>query len=187
MTQIEALVEFFRWAMREGPWDGGDLDGGSVQDKAESLGLIVKTQYDAEKHGVQSDFERGDDWFEYAPGLLGLAQAPPEFWLLAGRIAGAELNLRNNYQQLGAGHPETIKAWNKLRDAGNAIRQIEDHVWDAALSVPSTDEKSPILNWKLDRPECPRCRGHGRVGIMACNDCGATGVVVSSTNQGGGK
>lgn len=65
----DALLEFFRWAMREGPWDGGDLDGGSVQDKAESLGLIVKTQYDAEKHGVQSEFETGDDWFEYAPDL----------------------------------------------------------------------------------------------------------------------
>jgi hypothetical protein len=65
----EKLLEFFKWAMREGPWDGGDLDGGSVQDKAEALGLIVKTQYNAEKHGVQSDFETGDDWFEYAPDL----------------------------------------------------------------------------------------------------------------------
>lgn len=64
-----ALLAFFQWAMREGPWDGGDLDGASIQDKAESLGLIVKTQYDAEKHGVQSDFEHGDDWFEYAPQL----------------------------------------------------------------------------------------------------------------------
>lgn len=26
------------------------------------------------------------------------------------------------------------------------------------------------------RPECPHCKGHGRVGIMACNPCGATGV-----------
>src|SRR4051812_13229803 len=33
------LGRFFRWAMREGPWEGGDLDGGSIQDKAESLGL----------------------------------------------------------------------------------------------------------------------------------------------------
>lgn len=65
----DALLAFFQWAMREGPWDGGDLDGASIQDKAESLGLIVKTQYDAEKHGVQSDFEHGDDWFEYAPQL----------------------------------------------------------------------------------------------------------------------
>ena len=65
----EALLTFFKWAMREGPWDGGDLDGGSVQDKAESLGLIVKTQYDAERHGIQSDFEHGDDWFEYKPDL----------------------------------------------------------------------------------------------------------------------
>jgi hypothetical protein len=74
MNAHEALLEFFRWAMREGPWDGGDLDGASIQDKAESLGLIVKTQYDAEKHGVQSDFEYGDDWFEYAPHIRDVAQ-----------------------------------------------------------------------------------------------------------------
>lgn len=66
----DALLAFFKWAMREGPWDGCDLDGAAVQDKAEALGLIVKTQYDAEKHGVQSDFEQGDDWFEYAPHIL---------------------------------------------------------------------------------------------------------------------
>ena len=72
MSEHEALLEFFRWAMREGPWDGCDLDGASVQDKAEALGLIVKTQYDAEKHGVQSDFESGDDWFEYAPHIKAL-------------------------------------------------------------------------------------------------------------------
>jgi hypothetical protein len=27
--------------------------------------------------------------------------------------------------------------------------------------------------------ECPSCKGHGRVGIMACNDCGATGRVAA--------
>jgi hypothetical protein len=73
----EALLEFFKWAMREGPWDGGDLDGASVQDKAESLGLIVKTQYDAEKHGIQSEFEDGDDWFEYAPHLRSDVSGAP--------------------------------------------------------------------------------------------------------------
>lgn len=71
---VEALIEFFKWSMRTGPWDGGDIDGASVQDRAQELGLIIKTQYDAEKHGVQSDFEHGDDWFEYSP-ILNLASA----------------------------------------------------------------------------------------------------------------
>jgi hypothetical protein len=65
-----ALVEFFKWAMREGPWEGGDLDGGSIQDKAESLGLIVKTKFDPEKHGTAyGDFSDGDDYYEFAPGV----------------------------------------------------------------------------------------------------------------------
>lgn len=73
------LVEFFKWAMREGPWEGGDLDGGSVQNKAESLGLIVKTQYDAAKHGPASDwmFEDGDDYYVFAPELASQPPAAP--------------------------------------------------------------------------------------------------------------
>jgi hypothetical protein len=65
---VPALVEFFKWAMREGPWEGGDLDGGSIQDKAESLGLIVKTKFDPDKHGG-ADFSEGDDYYEFAPGV----------------------------------------------------------------------------------------------------------------------
>lgn len=71
--------------------------------------------------------------------------------------------------------------------AGEILRNAYRKMVEVGSLVPSTDEKSPVLNWKLDRPECPRCRGHGRVDIMACNDCGATGVVVSSTSQGGDK
>jgi hypothetical protein len=68
--QQSALAEFFKWAMREGPWEGGDLEGGGIQDKAESLGLIVKTQFDPAKHGTAyGDFSEGDDYYEFAPGL----------------------------------------------------------------------------------------------------------------------
>lgn len=67
---VPALAEFFKWAMREGPWEGGDLDGGSIQDKAESLGLIVKTKFDPERHGTAyGDFSEGGDYYEFAPGV----------------------------------------------------------------------------------------------------------------------
>jgi hypothetical protein len=35
--------------------------------------------------------------------------------------------------------------------------------------------------------ECPRCKGMGRVGIMACNDCGATGQAPVSSKKCGEK
>lgn len=64
------LKEFLRWAMREGPWRGNDLDGGSVQTKAEALGLIVKVPYHPDKHGpTDEDVEPGDDWYALAPGI----------------------------------------------------------------------------------------------------------------------
>jgi len=68
MEQVDALKQFFRWAMQEGPFDGCDLDGGGVQDKAEALGLIVKAKYDPAIHGEQ-DIDPGDEIFVFAPGL----------------------------------------------------------------------------------------------------------------------
>lgn len=63
------LAEFARWALRDGSFSGHDLDGGSVQDKAEALGLIVKTKYDPAIHGDCDCCEAGDDWFVFAPLL----------------------------------------------------------------------------------------------------------------------
>jgi len=62
--QAKAAAEFVAWAMMEGPWSGGSIDGDVLQDKAEELGLIEKTQYDPEKHGPNDcDAEPGDDWY----------------------------------------------------------------------------------------------------------------------------
>lgn len=61
-------VEFTKWAIQDSAWQGGNLDGGAVQDKAEALGVIVKVPFDPAKH--KSDYaEAGDDWFEFAPNL----------------------------------------------------------------------------------------------------------------------
>lgn len=67
---VSQAAAFVAWAMREGSWDGGDLDGGALQDKAEELGLIIKTAYDPDIHGP-SDYgaEPGDDWFVLHPDI----------------------------------------------------------------------------------------------------------------------
>ncbi|MEH2508725.1 hypothetical protein V1291_000079 [Nitrobacteraceae bacterium AZCC 1564] len=73
---LSQAAKFIVWVMQEGPWSGGDLDGGSVQDKAESLGLLSKVKYDPELHG-ESDFsEPGDDWFVLRPEIVQLSKAP---------------------------------------------------------------------------------------------------------------
>lgn len=65
-----AAIAFVKWALREGAWQGCDLDGGAMQDKAEELGLIVKEPYDPEKHGPNDiDAEPGDDWYVFAPAI----------------------------------------------------------------------------------------------------------------------
>jgi hypothetical protein len=72
---VKNCVRFVQWALQEGPWSGGDLDGASVQDMAESMGLIVSVPYDPEKHGAYNEYgcDAGDPWFEFAPGLKAAA------------------------------------------------------------------------------------------------------------------
>lgn len=69
MSDINAAAkEFVRWAVREGAWNFTGLDGGSIQDKAESLGLLVKVAYDPAVHGIDgdaADAEPGDDWYMF--------------------------------------------------------------------------------------------------------------------------
>ena len=70
LAKAKSMAQFVRWAMQEGAWDGCDLDGGSIQEKALELGLIVQTTYDPEKHG-DADYcpEPGDEWYELAPEI----------------------------------------------------------------------------------------------------------------------
>jgi hypothetical protein len=68
--EIDALVKFARWAISEGSWQGNDLDGGSVQDMAEKLGLLTKTKYDPAIHSDSEGVcEPGDDWFVFSAAL----------------------------------------------------------------------------------------------------------------------
>ncbi len=66
-TEIERLRDFVAWALREGAWSGGDLNGGDIQDIAEQNGLIRKVPYDPDAHGPNDvDAEPGDDWYVLA-------------------------------------------------------------------------------------------------------------------------
>lgn len=56
---------FVKWCLMEGPWQGCDVDGGSMQDAALKFGIIKQVAYDPEKHGPSNyDEEPGDPWFE---------------------------------------------------------------------------------------------------------------------------
>ena len=68
-----ALATFLQWAMQEGPWLGGDLDGAATQDKAEALGLIVEVTYDPVVHG-ENEFDvcKGEPWFVLSPAVKQL-------------------------------------------------------------------------------------------------------------------
>ena len=69
MKPSAAMAQFVQWAMQEGPWEGCGLDGGSVQDKAHELGLIVSVPYDPKKHGEHTELESGDPYFILSPSV----------------------------------------------------------------------------------------------------------------------
>lgn len=124
-----------------------------------------------------------DDLIEdIADALLGVAQDVRETLEALSLWVQGE---RQHYRVAG-GMP--AGGFDNMTPIEVALAKVESEIDRRAASlVPSTYQQSPALNWSLDRPECPRCKGQGRVGMIACNDCGATGSVVTSTNQGGGK
>jgi len=65
----DAMVEFIRWAIQESAFAGCDLDGGSVQAKAEALGLIKSTRFDPAIHGEHPDAVYGDPWYVFCDEL----------------------------------------------------------------------------------------------------------------------
>lgn len=57
---------FARWAVQEGPWQGGHLDGGAVQEAAVRFGVIKEVKYDPAIHGENDcGVEPGDPWFVF--------------------------------------------------------------------------------------------------------------------------
>ena len=62
------LAEFARWVLETSTFDGSDLDGGDVQDKALECGVIVETNYDPAIHGETAicEVKPGDPWFVFS-------------------------------------------------------------------------------------------------------------------------
>lgn len=64
--QNTVLKQFARWVIGEACFEGCDLDGGTIQDKAAELGLISAVPYDPDKHRNVEDAEPGDDIYVYS-------------------------------------------------------------------------------------------------------------------------
>lgn len=82
IEQMRAQVEwaarcakFVIWAMNEGPWQGTDLPGDVIQDKAQEIGLISETKFDPEKHKAPDwvSPEAGESWFTIDQAIFSLA------------------------------------------------------------------------------------------------------------------
>lgn len=70
------LANFVRWCIEAGPFDGCDLDGGSIQDEAVKAGILIETKYDPEQHEAGSDCgaEEGDPWYVFSPEFSKLLE-----------------------------------------------------------------------------------------------------------------
>ena len=68
-AERDKLAEFARERIRDA-WDGCE-GGDEIQDRAQTLGLIVEEPggYDPEKHGRSCEAELGDQWFVFADWL----------------------------------------------------------------------------------------------------------------------
>lgn len=69
-AQPDPAAQFVMWALTEGSWQGTELDGGAIQDKAVELGLIIEDQYDPKRHPESDCVRPGDPWFIPSEALL---------------------------------------------------------------------------------------------------------------------
>jgi len=62
------LAEFAQWVIVNGSFEGCDIDGGSLQDKAIEYGILVQVPYDPEKHGRQyyGELDPGEPWYVFS-------------------------------------------------------------------------------------------------------------------------
>jgi hypothetical protein len=70
----DAVRRFARWCIQESAFEGGDLDGAQVQEKALELGLLKEVAFDPEKHDPTGSRETlwvdaGDPWFVFSDAL----------------------------------------------------------------------------------------------------------------------
>lgn len=92
----DAVIEFAKWVIQESVFDGCDLDGVTVQEKALELGLLTKTSYDPEKHGENEYAEPGGDWYVFSNLLTQTDPSPAPEAQLAARTGGVKpLDLSN--------------------------------------------------------------------------------------------
>lgn len=71
------LSEFTKWAIENSAFEGCDLNGADVQDKAVACGILEKTKYDPKKHGSSIDCcEPGDDWYVFTKEFCAAARKP---------------------------------------------------------------------------------------------------------------
>lgn len=66
IENVRVMSQFIRWAISQSSFMGGDLDGGSVQDKAESLGLLRREKCTKENFEQWID----SDWLEEGSDML---------------------------------------------------------------------------------------------------------------------
>ena len=97
-----------------GRWDGGD-----VQDYLHDHGILTVEKYDPEKHG-ESDCERGDDWYTFAPPSSPAPDPEPYGWILECHFEGDTwYPFVDGYEQSLEGAEESLEELVKVHGAEN--------------------------------------------------------------------
>ncbi len=103
------LVEFAKWAISEGPWEGCSLDGGEIQDKAVELGLLDSNIADAENKDVWEsidDIEEGDVYYTFSAPLSGVRVRSTAH--LAGSVPSRSDLRRRTFESIEPMHYEAL-------------------------------------------------------------------------------
>jgi hypothetical protein len=75
--EYSKLLLFFNWVMQEA-FEGHDLSGADVQERAIALGLAKGELYDPKVHGLATHCEEGDRWVRLLVERYGVPPLPPD-------------------------------------------------------------------------------------------------------------
>lgn len=75
LGEYAKLREFARWVIQNGCFDGTELDGGGIQDRAIDLGLIYETRATAEDVDEFCDYSVDELIYKFTDTLAAAAKA----------------------------------------------------------------------------------------------------------------
>lgn len=144
-ASTHALIEFFR-RCAAAAWQGGDVDGGTIQEWGVELGLLREEPYDPARHGDNDvGAEPGDPWFVLADVMLAQPAQP--------RLEPLHIVIGRELLEFVRDLQASKDDFDTMADLGRWIDENVLPVADALPHASAYEAISRLANWCGERAD----------------------------------